>query len=59
MKKLARFLDGVRKEMKRVRWPNRKELLTYSTVTIVFIATFCIFFGVLDIVLSSIKTLVG
>ena len=37
MKKLARFLVSVKKEMKNVRWPSKKELLTYSAATILFV----------------------
>ena len=59
MKKLARFLDSVKKEMKKVRWPKKNEILTYGTVTVLFVLTFAVFFGILDIVISSIKTLVG
>ena len=33
MKKIARFLVGVKKEMKKVRWPNKKEMITYSALT--------------------------
>ena len=48
MKKIARFLVGVKKEMKKVRWPNKKEMITYSIATIVFVLIFGIFFTGLD-----------
>ena len=30
MKRIARFFVSVKKEMKKVRWPKRKEMITYS-----------------------------
>jgi preprotein translocase subunit SecE len=33
--KVSNFLKGVRSELKRVNWPNRKELYSYTTVVIV------------------------
>lgn len=59
MKKIAKFLVGVKKEMKRVRWPKKKEILTYGTATVSFVIVFSVFFAVIDIILSSIRTLVG
>jgi len=45
MKKIAMFLNGVKKEMKKVRWPNKKEMITYSIATISFIIVFALFFA--------------
>ncbi len=59
MKKIARFFIGVKKEMGKVRWPNKKEMLTYSIATISFILVFGIFFGLTDFVFASIRTLLG
>ena len=59
MKKVAKFFMGVKKEMARVRWPKRKEMLTYSIATISFIIFFAIFYSVMDFVLAGIKTMVG
>ena len=44
MKKIARFFISVKKEMGKVRWPNKKEMLTYSIATISFILVFGLFF---------------
>ncbi|MGM0378761.1 MAG: preprotein translocase subunit SecE [Bacillota bacterium] len=33
--KLANFFKGVKAELKRVNWPNKKELYSYTTVVIV------------------------
>lgn len=58
MKKIARFLVGVKKEMKKVKWPNKKEMVTYSIATISFVLIFGIFFTGLDLILSGIKTII-
>lgn len=58
MKKIARFLVGVKKEMKKVKWPNKKEMITYSIATISFVLIFGIFFTGLDLILSGIKTII-
>lgn len=57
MKKLARYLVGVKKEMKKVRWPSKKEMVTYSTATISFIVLFALFFTLSDMIISGIKVL--
>ncbi len=54
MKKLAQFIVGVKKEMGKVRWPNRKEMVKYSTATIVFILIFALFFVASDALLGAI-----
>lgn len=58
MKKIAKFLVGVKKEMKKVRWPNKKEMLTYSIATVTFILIFGIFFSVLDFAITGLKMVV-
>lgn len=58
MKKIAKFLVGVKKEMKKVRWPNKKEMLTYSIATLSFVLIFGIFFTGLDLILSGIKLVI-
>ena len=52
MKAIARFFVGVKKEMKKVKWPSKKEMLTYSIATVVFIFVFGLFFAGLDFVIS-------
>jgi len=59
MKKLREFFDSVKKEMNKVRWPNKKELMTYSIATLAFILIFALFFTGTDFILATIKTLLG
>ena len=58
MKKIARFLVGVKSEMKKVRWPDKKKMVENSTATLSFILVFAVFFAVLDLILSLIKTVI-
>lgn len=55
MKALARFLVGVKKEMAKVKWPEKKDLIKYSIATVAVVLVFSAFFGLLDVILSSIK----
>ncbi len=59
MKKLVRFFISIKGEMKKVRWPNKKEMITYSVATVSFIVVFALFFSLTDIVLTNLKLLVG
>lgn len=49
------YLKEVRKEMKKVSWPTKKEVFKYSMATIVFCLFFAGFFQILNLVLSVIK----
>ena len=45
-------------ELKKVRWPNRKELTSYSVVVLVTIVFVTIYFWLLDIGISSLIELI-
>lgn len=53
------FLKEVRNEMKKVRFPNKKEMTTYSVATISLVVFFALYFGLLDLIIAGIKTLIG
>ncbi len=57
MKGIVKFLNGVKKEMERIRWPNRKSMIKYSIATIVLIIFFALFFYLIDIIVAYIKTI--
>ena len=58
MKKIKKFLDEVKKELKKVRWPSRKEMVKYSVATICFVIFFAVFFYLIDLAVAFIRTLV-
>ena len=59
MKKIAKFFASVRKEMAKVKWPSKKEMVTYSLATISFIVFFGLFYTLTDLIISGIKMLVA
>lgn len=52
------FRDGLG-ELKRVRWPNRKELLSYTTVTIVTVIIMSVIVFAFDLGVSQLLKLLG
>lgn len=53
------FFTGVKKEMKKVRWPLKKEMVNYSIATLSFIIFFALFFALCDVIIAGIKMLVA
>lgn len=45
-------------ELKKVRWPNRKELVSYTIIVIVTVLVITAYFWVLDIGISQLVDLV-
>ena len=54
MKKLARFFVSVKKEMKKVRWPKKKEMIKFSVAALIVICFFMLFFSLSDGIISWI-----
>ncbi len=49
-----RFLREVRNELRKVNWPNRKELMAYTAVVLVTVFIVATFIGVVDLIFSRI-----
>ena len=58
MKKLKSFFASVKKEMTRVRWPNKKDMIKYSVATLICIIAFAAFFVASDFIIAGIKSFV-
>ena len=58
MKKIKKFLSEVKKELGKVKWPNRKDMVKYSIATIIFVIFFAGFFYLIDLAVAFIRTLV-
>jgi len=41
-------------ELKKVRWPNRKELTSYTIVVLVTVAIVTVYFAILDTIISEL-----
>ena len=59
MKKIAKFFINVKKEMQKVRWPNKKEMLKYSVATISIMILLGLFYTVVDLASAGIKMVIG
>lgn len=57
--KITKFLREVRSEMRKVSWPNRKELITYTIVVLVTVIFVAVFTGVVDVIISAVLNLLG
>lgn len=53
------FIRGSVRELKKVRWPNRKELFSYSKIVIFVVVFITIFFYVADLLISLVLNLIG
>ena len=52
-------ISGIRKEIKRIRWPKAKELFSNSLTVIVFTVLFGIFFFLCELVAGVFLSVVG
>ena len=54
------YIAGVRQELRKVVWPTRKELISYTVVVIATCAMFAIGFWLMDMgILEILKQLLG
>ena len=52
-------ISGIRKEIKRIRWPHGKDLFSSSLTVIVFTFLFGTFFLICELVASGFLTIIG
>lgn len=52
------YFGDVLSELKKVRWPNRKELTTYTVVVLLTVFLLAIFFFVVDLGISRLIDLI-
>ncbi|MDS1030404.1 preprotein translocase subunit SecE [Bacillota bacterium LX-D] len=52
--KAAKFFRGVISELKKVQWPNRKEILTYTLVVLASVFVVSAMIWIVDSIFSSI-----
>ncbi|HHW15289.1 MAG TPA: preprotein translocase subunit SecE [Firmicutes bacterium] len=56
--RLAKYFREVRAEMRKVQWPNRKELIAYTNVTLLTVAVVAVFIFLIDLVFSGVLNLI-
>ena len=56
--RIKSYFKGVNSEMKKTKWPSKKEMALYASATLMFIVIFALFFTLNDVVISAVKQLV-
>ncbi|MDZ7683026.1 MAG: preprotein translocase subunit SecE [Fodinibius sp.] len=54
MEKIKEYLEDVRREMKKVSWPDQQELIDYTIVIVVFTIILSAFIFAVDQVYSTV-----
>ena len=57
MKKIKEFFHEVKKEISKVKWPSRKDMVKYTITTVLFVIFFALLFFALDLIIAFIKSL--
>lgn len=58
MSRIIEFFRNVRKEMRKVTWPKRKELTSYTITVITTVAILAVFFALVDTGISELIRLI-
>ncbi|ASA97284.1 MULTISPECIES: preprotein translocase subunit SecE [Anoxybacillus] len=58
MQRVTKFFREVVREMKKVSWPKRKELVNYTITVLATVAFFTVFFAVVDLGISELVRLI-
>lgn len=56
MKKIKSFFKNVFGELKKVKWPTRKEMVKYTLATIIFVCLLSLFFYGITVGMAYIKS---
>lgn len=57
-KKKESLFKQIKKEMSKVHFPSKKDMVKYSLATISFVLFFGIYFFVIELVMALVKTLI-
>ena len=57
-KKKESLFKQIKKEMEKVHFPSKKDMVKYSIATIVFVLFFAIYFYAIELVMAFIKSLI-
>ncbi len=59
MKRIVRFLIATKAEMKKIKWLTKNDMVKYSTATIAIMIVFGFYFILADLLIGTMKVLVG
>ena len=54
---MKKFFKNLKQELKKVKWPNRTDMIKYSIATLSIILFFFVFFTASDLIIMGIKEL--
>ncbi|MBR3660427.1 MAG: preprotein translocase subunit SecE [Bacilli bacterium] len=57
-KKKESLFKQIKKEMQKVHFPSRKDMIKYSIATIAFVVFFAVYFYAIELVMAFIKSLI-
>ena len=49
------YIESVSSELKKVKWPSKKEVLKYTVATILFVVVLVVFFILMSLLMSGVK----
>lgn len=55
--KIEKYFRGVFKELERIRWTNKKDLVKYSITTVIFVIFFGLYFYAIDWIALLVRSL--
>lgn len=55
---IIKFIKEARAELKKVTWPNKKQLISSTIVVMITVALVAIFLGIIDLIFSRIVTII-
>ncbi|WP_088811008.1 MULTISPECIES: preprotein translocase subunit SecE [Listeria] len=58
MSAISRFFKNVTSEMRKVTWPTRKELTSYTVTVVITVILFAVFFMLLDFGIEQLIQLI-
>ncbi|WP_338450510.1 preprotein translocase subunit SecE [Niallia oryzisoli] len=58
MQRIVQFFREVGREMRKVSWPKRKDLINYTVTVIATVTFFSLFFAVIDLGISELIRLI-
>ena len=53
------YFKQIKGELKKVKWPTKKELIKYTISTLVFVIFFALFFYGIETLFAFVKGLIG
>ncbi len=53
------YIKEVKSEMKKVKWPTKKEMIKYTISTLVFVIAFALYFFGIESLFAFVKGLIG